>query len=541
MNLLRAKSFQVLAVFAALSVATIPFDMLISFFFLPFGWMLPNIAFLIMIFDALGGRIARAWIMAPIAWFGGYLALFGASVVEVKSIDNALLKDNADKRLAFDPTAQDLVMGADNCSNSLVSDLMTRFRLDEAFVLCGGDQRDYQRYRIADQSVCSALKGRTKSASIGTVGSGRTCILSTSERPTRPTIVINEKSREVRAPTLSAQAKLTTLSFSNGQEEISATAGRAAPMSPVPMLFAGCAMRACSFGFAHIYTIWPPVGVPDSGLDDDPEVSLAAQILALSPRSAAANQIADKAQPAEQPSASPRRISADDHDFKSLVSAAQNDRRDSLRAFVAGERWIIDHETRQWAQRSPDALIDHGEPLARRLGESLDRGEASRERSRQIQSLLATAPEDEFRKAAPALAAVFRTRPRLDPDLIGGGAMARLGTLDDPPFDVLALHAFREDAEPSFEALIAFCRAAPASSIYSERIGELIKRKSPPRVRTAGVAALYQMNREDLIAAAREDFERRDPKRAKERRRDFARPKEPCDNGYSLPIGPYQN
>jgi len=67
-----------------------------------------NLGFIFMIWDGVMGTLPRWALVFPAIWFGGYAVAVGVSQLELRSLANGILADNAGRNLSFDPRQESL-------------------------------------------------------------------------------------------------------------------------------------------------------------------------------------------------------------------------------------------------------------------------------------------------------------------------------------------------------------------------------------------------------------------------------------------------
>ena len=121
--------------------------------------ILLNLAVIGTAIEVAIGNVARAWLLMPLFWFGGYATLGIFDRWEIDRLRQETLAENGAVRVAFDPVTAVLVYDETGEASSAVR----RYSIPVAFAEADGQTA---AYRIGDRPECEKLRGKhTKTTS----------------------------------------------------------------------------------------------------------------------------------------------------------------------------------------------------------------------------------------------------------------------------------------------------------------------------------------------------------------------------------------
>lgn len=170
--------------------------------------ILINLGFGLMVRDAMTGALPRIALAFPLLWFGGYTIAAAASHWQVHQFNADLAQANADERIAFDPSSQDVLIDMQSSGDSeLTADsLVGSFSIDRVYEFTHGFRpgEDTVRVRSLVQSPCPGNSGvgvdkddvwqrpsdRSGHTRFGFQTTSALCLHKLAAKPSRPTITI---------------------------------------------------------------------------------------------------------------------------------------------------------------------------------------------------------------------------------------------------------------------------------------------------------------------------------------------------------------
>lgn len=237
----------------------IPFTGIILMFALAMFWsvFLINAAMIGITWEALNGKVGKAWLILPALYFGGYYLAYGWERLAVQRITNELATFNADKHLPFDPAARDLVFekGKGDMHISLAPLLethdLTRYFEDERVNFIGSSEAcKLAREELAktsgiQASWLSTSRGRgLRGLSAKPRPAGGPCTITAPGRPDRPVLRITSDLTSEQRQLVPLQIMDLTLRDETSGETRQVRSIKASLLSPFPMPVIGYALNS---------------------------------------------------------------------------------------------------------------------------------------------------------------------------------------------------------------------------------------------------------------------------------------------------------
>lgn len=218
-----------------------------------------NAAFVGTAVEATLGLVSRWWLLAPIIWFGGYGIYAIQQHRDLRALKTEISHSNAEVRIPFDPSSEQLVFNETQGSASFVNNF------DVPVVFTRTDNKNgihHRSHRLAKTEVCSAIRNaRDRSGSrIYTLGildypSSRLdphfCNISQLENPSLPVLTISTVETPFQYRSIGGRLTITTAVLPDGRQFILRT-GRASIVPWFPMPVMGCGLAGgwvCFTGF----------------------------------------------------------------------------------------------------------------------------------------------------------------------------------------------------------------------------------------------------------------------------------------------------
>ena len=237
----------------------IPYTGIILMFALAMFWsvLLINAAMIGVAWEALTGRVGKAWLILPALYFGGYYLAYGWERLAVQRITSELAAFNADKHLPFDAGARDLVFekGKGDMHVSLAPLLETHalaryFEDDRMHFIGSSEACKLAREELAktsgiQTSWLSSSRGRgLRGLSAKPKPAGGLCTITAPGRPERPVVRITSDLTGERRQLVPLQIMDRPRRDEPSGEPRQVRAINASLLSPFPMPVIGYALNS---------------------------------------------------------------------------------------------------------------------------------------------------------------------------------------------------------------------------------------------------------------------------------------------------------
>ncbi len=506
----------------------IPFTGIFLMFLLAPFWSVVtlNLGFVALACEAATGRVPRVWLLAPLAYFGGYAIFAHQSHQAVEQLDAAVRNLNADKHVPFDPASNALVIESNaNDLGGTGSSLVRGFHLHVAYTVTRDHQRrtpkelpqlnsSYRADRVGAAATCVRIRGDTRfreatawAHSTRPSGSARAstqpalCAYSLPERPTLPEIRISARRDPIGSWLFTGRRVLVEISMP-GAETVELISGHVAPYSWLPMPIMGCALNSgapkwqCFAGFqTAAYR-----GLGGTGAYGGATIEIIARALGLVP--------------VEGPRTEPETTSTPEldellarHETAAIANLDRLLADPTLRATV--------HDLKGLAER-PELLIPRVDAMLSAMSAALSHGKGRSETARNLQRLLAHLPNEEFARIGPALLMALAAGTPVQPansrrpvvEQIDGTLLRRLADLGIqavPTFDRIV---FANAGRPPVDAVLGLCRLGALASPMAIRLAQRVNENSSPRdeLRLAAIVTLLRLGQPDLAEPMSDGF-----------------------------------
>ncbi|MCT2401703.1 hypothetical protein [Novosphingobium mangrovi (ex Huang et al. 2023)] len=372
--------------------------------------LLINVGMIGIAIEAVTGRVLRAWLIVPVAFYGGYLGFAAYDRHALSALRQSYEAGNEKVRVPFHPDRQALVFE----NGGSPSWYTQNYALPVAYSENANHPEGYRSTRMVAQDVCTSVRNdiSMRAAGVKVMGfhdgdaiGGRTletrfCDLSMPEAPQLPQVRVGRREAPDRESLLPVRKVTTTITTPEGRSFV-LRGGSASPLSWIPLPFMGCGLNSgnpswdCDWGFwRNSFTPILP-GRTRHGRD----LPAIARALGLKPVS-----IADRSS-AELPAALQDKMNA-------LKVAALKRQLANLDAMIANP--MMDHP--DW---NTGVLANDPETLAARADDimtGLERAAAidgtdrykARESGRILARLIAALPPSGFMSLKPRILDVYR-------------------------------------------------------------------------------------------------------------------------------------
>lgn len=460
-----------------------------------------NLGFVSLGVEAILGRIDRAWLLAPLAWFGGYTAAAWLSHAEFARLDADVRRSNAAKSVPFSPEGNALVIDDERSGtlSGVATALVSRYGLPVAYETNKNSKTaSHLAHRIAGKARCVELRSPAyRSAGIYATGmhEGRKflkdrCRYSAPEDPVLPVVRVSATKSRHHAALLPYEQTIVQIDAGGG-EPVRLTSGSAAPLSWWPKPIMGCALNSgapswqCFMGFGREAVR----GLGGEGGYGGASIEVVANALGLSKPPAGMGPPPDDSSTATR--------------LEQTVTQSIDGATAMLDRIVADPTVKATVHDVPGLRDRPDLLAPRADAMVAAVARALDGGSRTREVGRILQSFLAMLPPDDFQRVGPRLLADLAARPHIDHNHIAAELAARLGNLGEPAIGVLEKLAFSSGRREFAAAIYGLCRVgAPAASLADKVATLLVKNKrNHGEIHAAAYLALLRMGRPDLADA----------------------------------------
>ncbi len=456
-----------------------------------------NLGFVSLGVEALMGKTSRLWLLAPLAWFGGYAVAAHLSHMEFDRLDAQFRQANAGKSVPFSPERDALVF--DYKGDGTLSGAASTFAAEYGLPVAYEANKNFKTashiaHRTGDAALCTELRDPAYgNAGIhafvhgGRKGTAGVCRYTAPEDPVLPAVRVG--ARGVHKKGESMPAGLTHIEITrDGAAPVQLTTGMAAPLSWWPLPTIGCWLNSgspswqCEAGFMRERLR----GLGGEGAYGGAAIDVLATALGLS-----------KTEPGERPTAA---------DPAALARLRQTITQSVGSATAMLDRMIADPTVRATVhdvpglRERPDILVPRADGMVRAIGQALDGGHRTREVGTILQSFLAQLPPSDFQRIGPAVLAELAARGTIDSNQISAELAARLGDLGAPAIPVLERLAFASGRRAFAGAIFGLCRVGAPAAHFADTVAAQLagQKRSSGEIHAAAYVTLLRMGRPDL-------------------------------------------
>ena len=237
------------------ALQTIPAIGIFLMFVLAIFWsvLLINAGMIGIAIEAASGRVLRPWLIVPVLFYGGYVAIAAQDHLMLRGLSAAYDAANARVTISFDPAHQVLVF-----ENGDYGEWLTQnFALPVAYSVNSNVSEGYRSYRMMGREVCARVRKTPalRASSVYTFGffdgdairnhkmERRFCKLSMPEKPQRPQLRVTRKEEAGYRGLLPVRLVTTTVTAPDGKR-YELLGGTASPLSWIPMPVMGCGLNS---------------------------------------------------------------------------------------------------------------------------------------------------------------------------------------------------------------------------------------------------------------------------------------------------------
>ncbi|MCA0257969.1 MAG: hypothetical protein LCH47_15425 [Proteobacteria bacterium] len=209
-----------------------------------------NLGFAGVALEVLSGSIHRRWLILPVIYFGGNLALAAMSHYQLWKLENRLEAVNADVTIAFDPGSVLIVNSENTVLASMPTSLLSDFDIPIVYEKNPDGRSPIFALRMAVDPVCKRLwkatgKQRLENMPSGYIENGKLvngmCVSRRSETPGGSSKVTVSVSSSTSYETFLLPYEEHTISINRDNQIVKTLIiAEARPLTWVPLPIAGC-------------------------------------------------------------------------------------------------------------------------------------------------------------------------------------------------------------------------------------------------------------------------------------------------------------
>jgi hypothetical protein len=214
--------------------------------------VLINLGFIGVALEALTGRVSRLWLVVPLLYFGGYYLVLASEQVTLARTSAELIRENAGKVMAFDPSRQDVMIEKGTGDfHPAAFDLVRRYGLRRAF-------EGSNVYLLGDREACALVRSDNVYRSAGVYSFGffseaepgtrqmvqGYCSIYAPAQADRPVVRVRSDQAVEKRLFLTVQSNRFRIRDEASGKEVEVRAASAAPLNSFPMPVVGCALNS---------------------------------------------------------------------------------------------------------------------------------------------------------------------------------------------------------------------------------------------------------------------------------------------------------
>lgn len=372
--------------------------------------------------EATFGRVSRWWLLLPLAFYGGYLAMAAKDRIVLNLLSTQYDAANAGVTFPFDATRQALNFTNDRETGAWLTQI---YGLPVAYSTDTSVPEGYRSYRMMDVAFCSRLQEMpglfAASVQAFKISQSRFCSLSMPERPELPLVQVTRKEEEVSEWGLPVTRATTTIAPPGGASFKLLWDGVAAPLSWMPKPIVGCWLNSAhaSWDCTAEFKRDKPVPIASGETQYRHDLMGLARALGM------------------EPIAIESRKGADAEVTMAKLTTLMNE---TLTRQLANVDAMVQDPVESARDRKVDAVIANSDALASRadaIMEALERGVAvagtdpykARDSGRVLATLVASLPREKFVSFGPRLLALYSKTDDKSWLWDAGSLLRRLGDL----------------------------------------------------------------------------------------------------------------
>ncbi len=451
-----------------------------------------NAAFASLAFEAYFGIVSRKWMLAPIAWFGGYFAVALLNHLTFYQLSNEMVQFNAGKSIPFLANTTALVVDKNAAHFTYAPDAFVNFYdLPVVYETAKGNHLAY-RAKSTDK-ICDR-----KRADMGLRALGLRSLNYNEDRNYLMYLCSNKYKEDPKLPTVTATATTkkheswwfsytvdTIIVRAASGEAIELKSGYASTMSWWPQPVLGCSLIDNPSSWRCTLQFWKgkDQGLGAEGDEGEASVRIIAKALNLKLFDANTKRDTNQAN-LEHQKAIAEEVSRSIANLDELIT---NPTKKVTSRDLAGLSTRL------------DILGQRAEGMTVALFRAIDGDLTLWENSLNLQRLIALLKPEDFNRIGTKLLAEFEARPDLPNQVYSVELLQRLGDLGPMSSEILAKVAFSDKDSRSAAALLGICKmGTPAAKLASNIEIILASTKRSDERHSAAYVALLRIGREDL-------------------------------------------
>jgi hypothetical protein len=433
--------------------------------------------------EAALGKVSRAWLLLPLAWFAGYGYFAAQSRLEAERVRQEMLIDNAKGALAFDAKTDDLIIGEGRrdmpFDAARAVEFITHYDIPKVFdKVFRNNGFGHQVVQFSAGAECEQMRARLDGRydidfsvfpfrENGKPVPGA-CILGFPAEP-GPRAFHTTWAEKAWSSKL-ADFKVTTLTITAPTEKkITRSFGQAAVLGLLPMPVIGCALNSAAPSWPCFATFWrSSVGLPTDEKEFILARHLVADALGLRPSRGAATRDAPSAREV------PGQVAKAFEDVEAAALA-------KLDQVLARDRAALKYNLHDMTpiRDKPALWRSRMDQMADFFVENFNRRADARGVSEVIDTLFEAMPAEDFGRYAPRLAEVIRQRPAGDCGE-GRAVIGRIGEAGAAALPAIEVVAARNPGRGCILYLVrSICRAGPAAEPMVGYVKNVFDQYSP--------------------------------------------------------------
>jgi hypothetical protein len=444
-------------------------------------------------------RLSLLWLLAPLAWFGGYFVAAALNHQAFDALVREVAQHNANRTLPFISDSAALVIDSSEYELSAVPrGLLESYALHVVYqTSTSAPAAAHRAFRLGPPEICQRI---FKEQSLRSSGIDRilflprgVCGYYTPEDPTLDVVKVTATVGEEEGFWLPRVVHKIQIAGSSGPS-VDLLAGHAKPLRWFPQPLLGCGPISDGWECAATFMRERAQGLNSEGAYSDAIVSVIAHALGLEPS------------PAET------RIegigAGKSPDFYAILAERLKLSLANLDRIIADprEQVAVERNRGRISTSEVPALIDRPDLLAVRadkmvttLVETLDGSVAARDTSNVLQHLIAALDDHDFKRIGENLLRLINSRPDLGAGAIDEAVSARLGDLGVTALPVLERLLDSAKGHLRTGPILGMCRMGPPAGGLAETIANvLMTTDRRDETHEAAYVTLLRMGRADL-------------------------------------------
>lgn len=443
-----------------------------------------NAGFASLAFEAYFGIVSRKWMLAPVAWFGGYFAIALVDHLTFYQLANEIVQFNSGKTLPFSANTTALVIDREAAHPG---SLVNFYDLPVVYETAKKGTHLAYRAKSTDR-ICDRKRAEFKVIGISSLDHDNYltsfCSVKYNEDPKFPTVTVSATTEKHESWWLPYAIDSIHVKAPSG-EVIELRSGYASPMSWWPQPVLGCFLIdnpsswSCTFQFRK----GKAQGLGAEGAYGEGSVHVIAKALELKPFDAI------KRRNSNQPDLEHQKAIADE-----ISRSISN-----LDSLIAQPTTKVTSSDLRGLTTRLDVLGARAEGMSVALFRAIDADFALWENNLNLQRLIAVLKPQDFNRVGNKLLAEFEARPTLPNQVYSVELLQRLGDLGQKSSKLLARVAFSDDNSRSTAALLGLCKIGTPVAEFAGKVAEILtSTKRSDERHSAAYVTLLRMDREDL-------------------------------------------